>query len=95
MNTISDAKLSINVLVLNRTGIHLRAARMICELLQPFHATAKLLKKGIEADCRSILQLLSLGAGFGEVLTLSVEGEDAQFARDALVRLFIDQFYEM
>ncbi len=94
MDTLFKNKMTSNLLVLNRAGIHLRAAKMICEFIKPFHASAKLLKRGLEADCRSVLEMLGLGAEFGEILTLSVEGEDASDAHQEIVKLFANQFYE-
>ncbi len=94
MNATPNDKLVTNLMVLNRAGIHLRAAQTICTFMKPFHAKAKLFKKGLEADCTSILELLSLGAEFGEILTLSVEGEDADDAHQEIVKLFVNLFYE-
>ncbi len=91
-STIS--KWSSNLMVLNRVGIHLRAAQMIRECVKPFRSAAKLIKKGYEADCRSILEMLGLGAEFGEILTVSIEGDDATSAYQEIVKLFDNQFYE-
>jgi phosphocarrier protein NPr/phosphocarrier protein len=59
-----------------------------------FVSDIKLLKGSYAADCRSVLDLLALGAFQGDRLELLVSGVDADDAADAITALFDSGFYE-
>ncbi|MDR1492816.1 MAG: HPr family phosphocarrier protein [Planctomycetaceae bacterium] len=83
--------------VTNCAGIHTRVALLIFKKLESYkNCSASLTRKssGYTADCRSVLNLLSLGAAQGEVLTLSVLGENAESLQKELTTLFENKFYE-
>ncbi len=80
--------------VLNAAGFHVRDASLVCKTAMKFAAKSVLSKGGYEADCKSCLDLLSLMAPQGSVLTLQVDGEDAQEACDSIESLFKHKFYE-
>ncbi len=87
--------LRIDLVVENEAGFHVRVASLICKEAMQFPETEVLLSKnGVEADCKSCLDLLSLMAPKGTTLTLTVDGEDEQQAFDAIVSLFEHKFYE-
>ncbi|MGL6193206.1 MAG: HPr family phosphocarrier protein [Thermoguttaceae bacterium] len=87
-------KLSRDVVVLNRAGIHARVSTLIYKTVNGFSSAAKLYKGNTCADMRSVLDLLSLGAAQGEKLRLEVEGDDAQATMDAVLALFEARFNE-
>ncbi len=89
-----EPKLTKELLVSNRCGIHARVGRLIAIKAREFTAAIHLRKGGYVADCRSVLDLLSLGAFQGDAVILEVEGKDAHEAMDAIVKLFVDRFYE-
>ena len=72
----------------------MRVASMICKTAMKYEAKIALSRGAYVADCRSILDLLSLGAPCGERLTLTVDGEDAEDAQRAIELLFERKFYE-
>ena len=82
--------------VTNRTGIHTRVALMIFKTMQGFSSSASITNKntGQTADCRSVLDLLSLGAACGDTVALSVTGPDAETLQQELLTLFERNFYE-
>lgn len=90
MNEQSEAKLS----VLNRLGLHARAAAKIAALANTFRADIFLEKNGAKADARSILDILALGCPQGTEVRLRAEGPDAVQATAALADLFLHYFGE-
>lgn len=86
--------LTKKLLVSNRCGIHLRVAAMLAKTAREFSSEIKVRRGSYQADCRSILDLLSLGAFQGDLLILDVTGSDAEDAMNAIVALFEVRFHE-
>jgi phosphocarrier protein HPr len=90
MNENSEAKLP----VLNRLGLHARAAAKIASLACKFQAEIVLEKDGAKADARSILDILSLGCPQGTEINLRAQGPEADQAVAAISDLFFRYFGE-
>ena len=88
------ATLTRELVVQNRSGIHARVSTMIVQRCQGFESNIALRKGNVVADCRSVLDLLSLGASNGTTVLLEATGEDAADAVDAIVALFDARFNE-
>jgi phosphocarrier protein HPr len=71
----------------NVLGLHLRVAGRFVKLASAFQSEVRVYCKGIIADGRSILSLLSLAAECGTMLALEAEGSDAEDAVAALANL--------
>jgi len=71
----------------NVLGLHLRVAGRFVKLANAFQSEVRVCCKGIIADGRSILSLLSLAAECGTMLALEAEGSDAEDAVAALADL--------
>jgi phosphocarrier protein HPr len=80
--------------IVNRLGLHARAAAKLVQTAAGFDSRLWLLKDGEEVDAKSILGLLLLAAGQGSRVTLRAEGEDAAEAVDAVATLIADRFHE-
>jgi phosphocarrier protein HPr len=78
----------------NVLGLHLRAADKFVRSAQAFQSAVKVCSNGIIADGRSILDLLSLAAGCGTMLTVEAQGCDAEDAVAALANLISAQSHE-
>lgn len=89
-------KITKDLLVSNRCGIHLRVGAMLSKTANSFDPKTEItLHKGSAvADCRSVLDLLSLGAFQGDAVILEVNGTDAEEAQTAIVDLFNARFHE-
>ena len=83
-----------NVVVLNRLGLHLRAAAQVVKTSSQFKCRVLVRHQRNSADAKSLLNLLGLGACYGSELTLVCEGEDAQDAQEKLRELFLSKFGE-
>ena len=80
--------------VTNRAGVHARVGTMLAKKAKEFTSNIQLRKGRYTADCRSVIDLLALGAAPGETLQLEVSGSDALAALDAIVALFDARFFE-
>jgi phosphocarrier protein len=80
--------------IVNRLGLHARAAAKLVQTAGSFDSRLWLLKDGEEVDAKSILGLLLLAAGQGSRVTLRAEGGDAAEAVDAVASLIADRFHE-
>lgn len=82
------------VRVTNRAGIHARPAAMIVQTASRFSSRIMLGKDSEEINAKSIMGIITLGAGYDTVLSLKVDGADEQEAADAMARLFENRFQE-
>src|SRR5512135_264011 len=73
--------------VSSELGLHLRVADKFVKLANSFESEAWVHCKGIMANGRSILSLLSLAAECGTMLVLEAQGCDAEDAVTALASL--------
>ena len=78
--------------ITNELGLHLRAANRLVQLAQQFRSDVRVFWNGRAADGKSILDLLTLGAGFGALIELEVTGPDSEEAADALSELVENRF---
>jgi len=88
------ATLTKELVVQNRSGIHARVSTMIAQRCKDFVSAVCLRNGSAVADCRSVLDLLSLGACNGTTVYLEATGEDATEAINAITALFEARFNE-
>ena len=91
---MSTAPLSRKVIVRNPLGLHMRPARELVELASQFESKIELGLNGEVVDCKSILSLITLGAGQGTELALTAQGDDAEVALQSIHDLFEAGFNE-
>lgn len=94
LTALSSQTLVREVIVQNRAGVHARVAMMISKCVKSYDSNVKIFKGKYEADCSTILDLLSLGAAQGEKLRIEADGPEAQTAIDALCAMFENLFDE-
>ncbi len=82
------------VVIVNRLGLHARAAASFVQLANRYHAAITIVKDGVEVNGKSIMGIMMLAAGKGTPLTLRAEGEDAPQALERLATLVADRFGE-
>jgi phosphocarrier protein HPr len=80
--------------VANRLGLHLRAATKLAETARGFQAKVTIIGKDGQADARSVISLMMLGAAIGVRLKVRADGPDARAALDAVQQLFQERFGE-
>ena len=84
------------VAVVNRLGLHARAAARLVRAASAFKSTIKLARAdgSAAADAKSILSVLLLAAARGTELLLTAEGADEAAALQAVSELFEHKFGE-
>ncbi|MCC7044703.1 MAG: HPr family phosphocarrier protein [Acidobacteria bacterium] len=82
------------VVVVNRLGLHARAAARFVQLAGQFRSTVRVAVGERVMDGKSILGLLLLAAAQGTPLRIETEGADADAALAALIELVERGFEE-
>ncbi len=86
--------ISRDIEIINRLGLHARAAAKLVDCAARFSSQLSLTKAGNKVDAKSIMSVMMLAAGQGTVLTLTADGKDEQAAIDALAALINNRFDE-
>ena len=84
------------VTIVNRLGLHARAAAKLVRAATCFRAAVRLVRadRSASADAKSILSVLMLAAARGTELLVTAEGEDEREALDAVCGLIAGGFGE-
>jgi phosphotransferase system HPr (HPr) family protein len=91
-NMMSASPISRVIVIQNAQGLHARPAEMFVRLAKQFHSRIELVHEGRRVEARSIIDLLTLGAGPGTELLLEADGDDAEAAVEALAQLVENRF---
>ena len=85
-----------SVLVVNKLGLHARAAAKLVRLASRFSSDVYISREDAnqKIDSKSILGILMLAASKGTRLVFSIQGDDEAEAGDAIRRLFENKFGE-
>ena len=86
--------ISKNLTILNKLGLHARAAAKLVALSNNFKSEIILVKDNKSADARSIMKLLMLSESKGSVLEVSITGKDQEEAMRSIEELFLNGFDE-
>jgi phosphocarrier protein len=90
----ADARRTLSLTMVNRRGLHARAAARFVRALEPFEADVTVSRDGHSVDGRSIMGLLMLAAPCGGTVEVTLTGRDASAAAEALTRLVESGFGE-
>ena len=80
--------------LINRLGLHARAASKLVQKASAFQSQVWLSHRGKRVNAKSIMGVLLLAAPCGSRLTLEVDGPDEDDAAEAIVQLVADRFGE-
>ncbi len=86
--------ISRNVTIINRLGLHARAATRLVNCASEFEAEVTVSKGPRSVNGKSIMGVLTLAAATGTELTIEAQGTDEQLAVSALVQLINNRFGE-
>jgi len=78
----------------NRAGIHARPAALIVQTAGKFKSRIFLQKGDDRINAKSIMGIITLGAGYDTEIRIITDGEDEAEAADAIDRLFQNRFEE-
>ena len=82
------------VAIVNKRGLHARAAAKFVRKTEQFAAQVTVTKGGTTVSGTSIMGLLMLAASMGSTIDLAARGPQAEAALTALVQLIADRFGE-
>jgi len=84
----------VTLTIHHAAGLHARPAALFVETAAQFKSDIKVAFDKREANAKSILNVLALGAGQGAVITIQAQGRDADQALEALRSLVEGDFGE-
>jgi phosphotransferase system HPr (HPr) family protein len=76
--------------VQDRKGLHLTPSARVVRCAQQFKSQITLCHDCKEANACSILQILTLGAGFGSEVEITASGPDESEAVNRMIEVFAD-----
>jgi len=83
-----------NITIINKLGLHARAASKLVNLCSQHSSSIFLDNKGNRVNAKSIMGVMMLAASKGTELKLEVEGEDETECVEAITNLFNNRFDE-
>ena len=83
-----------NFKIINRLGLHARAAAQLVQTANKFSSEVNLIKDDVEVNGKSIMGILLLAAPQGTDIAVVVEGDDEQQAMDVIAELIEAGFGE-
>ena len=86
--------ISAPVTVVNKLGLHARAATKLVNCASGFDAEVSVAKGARKVNAKSIMGVLTLAASIGTELLVETEGPDEEVALQAITGLFADYFGE-
>lgn len=86
--------LSKEIIIVNKLGLHARAAAKFVNLASSFESEINLGRNGQRVNGKSIMGVMMLAASKGTTLELSAEGSDAEMALQQLETLVAERFGE-
>ncbi len=82
------------VQIVNRLGLHARAAAKLVHMAASFGCDVSLIHNGDAVDAKSILGILQLGACQGTEIAVACDGRDEAQAVQAITELIENRFGE-
>ena len=78
----------------NKVGLHARPAAKLVETINKFESDVVIIKNEREANGKSILNVLALGAERGDMILIKVNGKDEEKAMGGIEDLMKSKFHE-
>ncbi len=95
MKTRNNAiMLNKEIIIINKLGLHARAAAKFVSLASGFESEIMLSRNGKTVNGKSIMGVMMLAAGCGSTIKLSATGNDEAIAISELESLITDRFGE-
>lgn len=88
------SKISHEIEIINKLGLHARAAAKLVSTTSTFSSHVDIEKQGHRINGKSIMGVMMLAAGKGSKIILHIDGEDAENCVQALITLINNRFDE-
>jgi phosphocarrier protein len=85
---------SRNIEIINKLGMHARAAAKFVKLATSFDSNIDIQKGSRRVNAKSIMGVMMLAASKGSTITIHADGSDAEKSLDALEQLINNRFGE-
>tara|TARA_B100001063_G_C16484047_1_gene414068 strand:- start:101 stop:370 length:270 start_codon:yes stop_codon:yes gene_type:complete len=85
---------SENIVIINKLGLHARAAAKFVSTATKFESNVKIAKDDRAVDGKSIMSVMMLAASCGTTIAIQADGPDEQDALSAIKALINDKFGE-
>lgn len=83
-----------SVEIINKLGLHARAAGKLVETTSKFSSDITIEKEGRNVDGKSIMAMMMLAAAKGTIIKIKVNGADEEAAMTEIVALINNRFDE-
>lgn len=83
-----------SVQIVNKLGLHARAAAQLVQVASGFAADLSLQKEGQKVNGKSIMGVMMLAAAQGDAVDIEAAGDDAEALLDAVEALVAARFNE-
>jgi len=83
-----------NITIINKLGLHARAAAKLVTLASSYASSIKISRNGQEINGKSIMGVMMLAASKGTEIQLIAEGDDEHEAIEKLTELINNRFGE-
>ncbi len=87
-----DPVVTSNLEIHSENGLHIRPAEALARLANRFSSRVEIVFENQRADAKSIMEMLTLGAGQGATLQVEACGDDAEQAIEAILNLIENNF---
>ena len=84
----------IDVEIINKLGLHARASAKLTQVASRYKCEVWLTRNGRRVNAKSIMGVMMLAAGKGSSIIVDADGEDAEAALAAVLKLIADKFDE-
>jgi len=84
----------VEVLIINKLGMHARASAKLVSLASSFESTITVSRDGRSVNGKSIMGIMMLAAGMGTTIQICADGPDETDASKALHQLIQCRFGE-
>lgn len=85
---------SENIVIVNKLGLHARAAAKFVGIATKFESSIQIAKDGRSVDGKSIMSVMMLAASCGTTVSIEVDGNDENDALAAIKQLINNKFDE-
>ncbi len=86
--------ISENIIIINKLGLHARAASKLVSKASGFQSEVFIDKQGNRVNAKSIMGVMMLAAGKGTKVILEVDGSDEEDCMEAMIHLINNRFGE-
>jgi phosphocarrier protein HPr len=86
--------LKTRVTIINKLGLHARAAAKLSKLAGSFGCEVFMSRNGRRINAKSIMGVMMLAAGLGTAVEIETDGADEAAAMEAILALINDRFGE-